>query len=33
MHTLLIAGAFLIMVVSPCLVAMRSGSMPDQELE
>ena len=33
MHSLVIAGAFLMMVVSPCLVAMRSGAAPDQETE
>ena len=33
MHSFLIAGTFALMVLSPCLVAMRSGAMPDQEVE
>ena len=33
MHSLIVAAAFLLMVLSPCLVAMRSGSMPDEELD
>ena len=33
MHQLLIAGTFMMMVLSPCLVAMRSGALPDQETE
>jgi hypothetical protein len=31
MHSILIGGAFLLMVLSPCLVAMRSGSLPDSD--
>jgi hypothetical protein len=26
MHSILVAGTFLLMVLSPCIVAMRSGS-------
>jgi hypothetical protein len=26
MHSAIIAGAFLIMILSPCIVAMRSGN-------
>ena len=33
MHSILIAGAFLMMVLAPCLVAMRSGSLPDEEID
>jgi hypothetical protein len=33
MHSILVAGTFILMVLSPCLVAARSGSMPDQELD
>ena len=29
MHSLMIAGTFILMVLSPCLVAMRSGSTED----
>jgi len=29
MHTVVIAGVFLAMVLSPCLVAMRSGGGKD----
>jgi hypothetical protein len=31
MHDLLIAGGFIMMVLAPCLVAMRTGAMDDQE--
>jgi hypothetical protein len=30
MHSVLTASAFMLMVLSPCLVAIRSGSAPDQ---
>lgn len=33
MHSILIAAAFVAMVLAPCLVALRSGSLPDQELD
>ncbi len=31
MHDLLVAGGFILMVLAPCLVAMRTGAMDDQE--
>ena len=31
MHTILVASAFMLMVLSPCLVALRSGSLPDEK--
>ncbi len=33
MHSFMIAASFLLMVLSPCLVALRSGSMPDEEMQ
>jgi len=33
MHSALVAGTFLIMILSPCLVAMRSGAGNDKELD
>jgi hypothetical protein len=30
MHSLLVAGTFVLMVLSPCLVAMRSDSSLDE---
>jgi len=30
MHSVLTASVFMLMVLSPCLVALRSGSTPDQ---
>lgn len=33
MHSALIAGTFLIMILSPCLVAMRSGAAGDKDLD
>jgi len=29
MHSILTASVFMLMVLSPCLVALRSGSAPD----
>ena len=31
MHTALVASTFLLMVLSPCLVAMRSGAADDTQ--
>jgi len=31
MHSALVAGTFLIMILSPCLVAMRSGAADDDK--
>jgi len=31
MHSALIAGTFLVMILSPCLVAMRSGAADDDK--
>ena len=33
MHDILVAGTFILMVLSPCLVAMRSGAMGDKEID
>jgi hypothetical protein len=33
MHNLLVAGSFILMVLSPCLVAARSGSTSEEELD
>ena len=33
MHSLLVGGGFLLMVLSPCLVAMRSGAAEHPEPE
>lgn len=33
MHDLLVAGTFVLMVLSPCLVAMRTGIAGDGEIE
>jgi len=33
MHTILVASAFMLMVLSPCLVAMRSSSMPEEKIQ
>jgi hypothetical protein len=33
MHSLFVASAFLLMVISPCLVAMRTGITGDREYE
>jgi len=30
MHSVITASVFMLMVLSPCLVALRSGSAPDQ---
>lgn len=33
MHDVLVAGTFILMVLSPCIVAMYSGAISDAELE
>jgi len=33
MHSVVIAGAFLVMVLSPCLVAMRSSNESEKDLD
>jgi hypothetical protein len=33
MHTILVASAFMLMVLSPCFVAMRSSSLPEEKIQ
>jgi len=33
MHTFLVASAFMLMVLSPCFVAMRSSSAPEEKIQ
>jgi len=32
MHTFLVASVFMLMVLSPCFVAMRSSSLPEEKI-
>ena len=33
MHTILVASAFMLMVLSPCFVAMRSSSQAEEKIQ